>query len=200
MQEIIIQFINEYGYLAILLLIALENIFPPIPSEIILSFGGFATVKTDMQLGAVIVFATIGSLIGAIALYYIGRILDKDKLEKIVSGKIGKILRLKMGDIEKAEKWFLKRGREAVLIGRCIPIVRSLISIPAGMSRMPLKQFLLYTILGTTIWNTVLVSLGKIAGANWHIISNIIDAYSKLIIIAVMIIAVVTIIRNKKVK
>lgn len=193
MEEIIIQLINEYGYFAILFLIALENIFPPIPSEIILCFGGFATVKTELHMGNVILFATVGSVLGAIALYYVGKFLDKDKLERVVTGKIGKVLRIKISDIEKTEKWFRRRGRDAVLIGRCIPIIRSLISIPAGMTRMPIKQFMIYTILGTAIWNTILVSLGRIAGSNWQLISNIIDTYAKIIAIAFIIIIIIII-------
>lgn len=108
MQEIIMGFINEYGYLAILLLIALENIFPPIPSEVILCFAGFATITTNLQLTIVIIYATLGSTLGAMALYYLGIILCKEKLAKI--------LHLKNNNMEKAERWFEKRGNEAVLI------------------------------------------------------------------------------------
>ena len=134
MQEFIIQIIENWGYLGVGLLIAIENIFPPIPSEVILAFGWFMTTKTALNVVGVIIAATLGSTIGAIVLYLIGKILNKERLEKIVSGKIGKVLRLKKEDIEKADKWFDTKGQKTVFICRFIPIVRSLISIPAGMS------------------------------------------------------------------
>ena len=160
MQDIVIQIIENWGYIGVAMLIAIENIFPPIPSEVILAFGGFMTTKTTLNAIGVIIAATIGSVVGAIVLYLIGRILNKERLERIVSGKIGKVLRLKKEDIEKADKWFDTKGQKTVFICRFIPIVRSLISIPAGMSEMPFIKFLIYTILGSTIWNTVLVLLG----------------------------------------
>ncbi len=136
MQEIIIQIIEQWGYLGVGALIAIENIFPPIPSEVILAFGGFMTTKTALNVVGVIIAATLGSTIGAIVLYLIGKILNKERLERIISGKIGKVLRLKKSDIEKADKWFDTKGQKTVFICRFIPIVRSLISIPAGMSEM----------------------------------------------------------------
>ena len=148
MQELIIQTIENWGYIGVFLLIAVENIFPPIPSEVILAFGGFATAKTNLTLIGVIIAATLGSTFGALVLYFIGRLLNKDRLEKIVSGKIGKVLRLKPEDIEKANKWFETKGQKTVFICRFIPIVRSLISVPAGMSKMGMPRFLIYTILG----------------------------------------------------
>ena len=151
MQELVIQIIEQWGYIGVAMLIAIENIFPPIPSEVILAFGGFMTTKTTLNAIGVIIAATIGSTVGAIVLYLIGRILNKERLEKIVSGKIGKVLRLKAGDIEKADKWFDTKGQKTVFICRFIPIVRSLISIPAGMSEMNFLKFLLYTVLVSTI-------------------------------------------------
>ena len=128
------------------------------------------TTKTVLNEVGVIFSATIGSTAGAIVLYLIGKILNKERLEKIVSGKIGKVLRLKPGDIEKADKWFDTKGQKTVFICRFIPIVRSLISIPAGMSEMKIWKFLLYTIFGSAIWNTVLVLLGKKLGDSWKLL------------------------------
>ena len=181
MQEFVITVMNQFGYLGILLLIAIENIFPPIPSEIILTFGGFMTTYSKMNIVGVILFSTLGSIIGAVVLYEIGRLLDKTRLEKIVSGKIGTILRLKVKDIEKADHWFDTKGNKAVFFGRCIPIVRSLISIPAGMSDMPFGKFLIYTVLGSVIWNTVLVVLGAIMGANWTKVVDIVSKYAMVV-------------------
>lgn len=191
MENFIIQIIENWGYLGIGLLIAIENIFPPIPSEVILAFGGFMTTKTVLNEIGVILSATIGSTIGAIVLYLIGKILNKERLEKIVSGKIGKVLRLKPGDIEKADKWFDTKGQKTVFICRFIPIVRSLISIPAGMSEMKIWKFLLYTILGSAIWNTVLVLLGKKLGDSWETVVNVFSNFSHIILIILIILCIV---------
>lgn len=193
MQEMIISLLDQYGYFAVLFLIAIENIFPPIPSEVILTFSGFMTTYTSMNVALIIFFSTIGSLIGALVLYYVGRILNKERLEKIISGKIGKILRLKKNDIEKADAWFDKRGNKTVFFCRFIPIVRSLISIPAGMSEMPMGKFITYTTIGTLIWNTVLVILGSVMGDKWEVIVKFINTYASitLIVLAVIFIAII---------
>ena len=191
MQELIISIMNEFGYLGIFLLIAIENIFPPIPSEVILLFGGFMTTYSDLNIVNVVIFSTLGSLLGAIVLYYIGKILNKERLKKIVSGKVGKILRLKMKDIDKADEWFDTKGNKTVFFCRFIPIVRSLISIPAGMSEMPMGKFLIYTIAGSLIWNTVLTVLGSSFGENWESILDIFDRYSHIVVILLVIIFII---------
>ena len=168
MEEFILSMMNQFGYIGVFLLIAIENIFPPIPSEVILLFGGFMTTYSELNIVLMIIFATLGSLIGAIVLYYIGKILNKERLKKIIDGKIGKILRLKNSDIDKADEWFDKKGNKTVFFCRFIPIVRSLISIPAGMSEMPLGKFFLYTTTGSLIWNTVLIIIGAIVGEKWE--------------------------------
>ena len=145
MQNWIITIMNRFGYLGVAGLIGLENIFPPIPSEVILTFGGFMTTCTDLTFTGVVVSSTIGSLIGAILLYGIGWILSYDKLCRILSGKTGKILHLYPEDIDKAVSWFDKRGNYTVFFCRFIPIVRSLISIPAGCAKMKMLPFLLLT-------------------------------------------------------
>ena len=114
MQEIIINLMNQFGYIGIFLLIAIENIFPPIPSEVILTFGGYMTTYSNLNVPLVILSATLGSLLGAIVLYAIGKILNKERLMKIVSGKVGKILHLKKEDIESADKWFDTKGEKCV--------------------------------------------------------------------------------------
>lgn len=187
MQEIIISFMDQFGYLGIMLLVALENVFPPIPSEVILAFGGFMTTYTSLHVIGVIISATIGSVVGAIILYLIGKLLNKERLINIVSGKVGKILRLKPKDIEKADRWFDERGNIAVFFCRFVPIVRSLISIPAGMSDMPLRSFLLFTTIGTLIWNTVLVVLGSKMGENWTKIVDFISEYAAITLVVLVV-------------
>ena len=191
MQNWIITIMNRFGYLGVAGLIGLENIFPPIPSEVILTFGGFMTTCTDLTFTGVVVSSTIGSLIGAILLYGIGWILSYDKLCRILSGKTGKILHLYPEDIDKAVSWFDKRGNYTVFFCRFIPIVRSLISIPAGCAKMKMLPFLLMTTAGSFIWNTVLVYLGALAGKSWSKIAGYMDTYSTIVLI-ILIIAVLS--------
>ena len=191
MEEIIINLMNQFGYLGIMFLIMIENVFPPIPSEIILCFGGFMTTTTKMTVLGVVIASTIGSLLGAIILYLVGRILNKERLIKIVNGKIGKVLRLKAKDIEMADRWFDEKGNLTVFFCRFIPIVRSLISIPAGMSEMPFVKFMTLTTIGTVIWNTVLTILGSIMGENWVKIAEIMDKFSSITLIVLIIVFIV---------
>ena len=194
MQEMIIEIMNNFGYLGVFLLIAIENVFPPIPSEVILLFGGFMTTFSDMNIVGVIIASTLGSVLGAIILYYIGKILNKDRLKKIITSKPGKILRLKPEDIDKADEWFDTKGNKTVFFCRFVPIIRSLISIPAGMSEMPMKKFLLYTAAGSLIWNAALTIAGSIVGENWTNIVDIMDQYSHIILILLIIIFVIAVI------
>ena len=205
MEQLIISLMSKFGYIGVFLLIALENIFPPIPSEVILVFGGFMTTYTKLLIPLMVLFATLGSLLGAMVLYYIGKIFNKEKLKKIVKGKLGKVLRLKKTDIEKADKWFDNKGNKAVFFCRFVPIVRSLISIPAGMSEMPLKKFVIYTVCGSLIWNTVLIVLGSIVGKKWEVIVFYLDKFSTIVLILLVISFILGlyyffIIRNKKKK
>jgi len=179
MQDWIIEMINKFGYFGVTLLIAVENLFPPIPSEVILTFSGFMTTYTTMNVWLVSLYATFGSVGGAIMLYGLGRILSKEHLYWIID-RWGRILRLKRGDLDNAEQWFQRRGTVTVFICRFIPIVRSLISIPAGMAKMGMLRFLLYTTIGTAVWNLVLVQLGAFAGANWEKVVGFFDTYSTI--------------------
>jgi len=140
MEKWIIEVMNTYGYIGIFLLIALENIFPPIPSEVILTFGGFMTTTTNLSVFWVIIVSTIGSVAGAIILYGIGVLLNVDRLERIVD-KWGHILRITSKDIKKADDWFHRFGVWTIFFGRLVPLIRRLISIPAGMSHMNKKTY-----------------------------------------------------------
>lgn len=179
MQEWIIQIMDQFGYWGIAVLIAVENIFPPIPSEVILTFGGFMTTYTSMGAAGVILASTVGAVAGALVLYGAGYIFHADKIKGILEGRIGTLLRLKPEDVARAQAWFDRRGGKTVFFCRFIPLVRSLISIPAGMAKMKLVPFLLYTVTGTAMWNTVLVWLGVAAGASWERIAGYFDLYSK---------------------
>lgn len=193
MESWIIEFMEEYGYLGIFLMIALENVFPPIPSELILSFGGFMTVGSDLTVFGVVAASTLGSVVGAIILYYIGMLLDVERLEKIVE-RWGHILRTSKEDIHKANAWFHRFGIWTVFFCRMIPIVRSLISIPAGMARMNFLLFLVFTTVGSLIWNTILVNLGAALGENWDKVLEYMNMYQNVVIVILAILLVVGVI------
>ena len=187
------EFIIQWGYLGVFLLIAVENIFPPIPSEVILLFGGALTAVAlggKLSVFWMIVAATLASLAGAILLYYIGKILKTERLKKIVSGKVGKVLRLKPADIDRADKWFDEKGNITVFFCRCVPLLRSLISIPAGMSEMKMGKFVLYTVVGSAIWNTILVTIGHNLGNNWESILGFFDNFSHIVVAICVVVAV----------
>ncbi|WP_042197342.1 DedA family protein [Paenibacillus camerounensis] len=183
MKTWITDFMEQFGYLGIMLMLAFENIFPPIPSEIILPFGGFMTTTSDMTIPGVLIAATAGSLLGAVVLYWVGRLLDVSRLERIVE-RWGGWLRISAKDIRRADAWFDKYGYWTVLFCRMIPLVRSLISIPAGMSGMKFGQFMLFTTIGTLGWNTLLILLGAALGESWEDIAGYMDTYSNVVYIA----------------
>ena len=168
MDHWILEIMSSYGYLGLALLIMAENLFPPIPSEIILTFGGFMTTYTRMHIPGTVLSATVGSVGGALILYQAGRFLSPDRLDTLLSGRLGRILHLKKSDIQKAADWFDSRGNYTVFFCRFIPIVRSLISIPAGMADMALGRFLWMTVAGSFLWNLVLICAGAAAGSSWQ--------------------------------
>lgn len=168
MDHWILEIMSSYGYLGLALLIMAENLFPPIPSEIILTFGGFMTTYTRMHIPGTVLSATVGSVGGALILYQAGRFLSPDRLDTLLSGRLGRILHLKKADIQKAADWFDSRGNYTVFFCRFIPIVRSLISIPAGMADMALGRFLWMTVAGSFLWNLVLICAGAAAGSSWQ--------------------------------
>lgn len=180
METWITSIMADFGYIGIFLLIMVENLFPPIPSEIILTFGGFMTTVSSLNVVMVIIVATLGSVVGAILLYKVASYFGKERLTKIVL-KYGRILRLKESDIERAESFFLKYGSWAVFLCRMIPLIRSLISIPAGMTKMKMSRFLVLTTAGSLLWNTVLIGLGALLGESWNEIVVFMDSFSTII-------------------
>ncbi|GAJ26471.1 alkaline phosphatase [Liquorilactobacillus sucicola DSM 21376 = JCM 15457] len=189
--SVLIDVINQYGYFGIAFLIAIENIFPPIPSEVILAFTGFITLSSKLSIGGSIIAATIGAIIGAAVLYAVGRFLSVERLQKMLAGRLGKILRLKPADIEKAAAFFNRHGSAAVFFGRFVPVVRSLISIPAGMSGYPFGRFVAFSTAGALIWNTVLIFVGRLSGHAWPHIVALIETYGKMALLLLIIVALV---------
>ena len=191
MQQFIVEVMNSFGYIGIFVLILVENLFPPIPSEVILTFGGFMTTYTAMNVPGVIAASTAGSVFGAVILYYAGRLIPKDMLKNMLEGKIGKRLHFEQEDVQDAEGWFDTKGKSTVFFCRCVPIIRSLISIPAGMAGMKMAPFLILTFAGSLVWNTVLVTAGAVAGASWGKILGVLDTYSNITVIVVGIAALI---------
>ena len=196
MQDIMLDIVNHYGYLGVFLLILIENIFPPIPSEVLLLFGGALTVATKMNIPGVIIASTAGSLIGAIVLYALGRILQVQRLKKLFAGRFGRILHLKPQHVDKSVSWFEKYQGKAVFICRCVPLVRSLISIPAGFANMHIPRFLLFTALGSAIWNTLLVCAGAALGSSWENAIAYIDKYTYILVAVIVILFLLLVIRT----
>ncbi|SDG73409.1 membrane protein DedA, SNARE-associated domain [Sinosporangium album] len=172
------------------LAIALENLFPPLPSEVILPLAGFTASRGQMSLIGAVAWTTIGSVIGALALYGVGALLGRDRTLAIA----GKLPFVKLSDIEKTEAWFQRHGKATVFFGRMIPIFRSLISIPAGVERMPIPTFLLLTGLGSLIWNTVFVVAGYTLGENWGLVEEYAGILSKGVLVVVILAIVVFIV------
>ncbi|PTI74692.1 DedA family protein [Staphylococcus succinus] len=189
MEVWITQFMEKFGYWGIAFLIFLENVFPPIPSEIILTFGGFMTTKSDLGFVGVTITSTIGSVLGAIVLYGIGAWIGERNLYRFIN-RYGKILRVKIKDLDKTIGWFEKYGYWTIFFCRFVPLLRSLISIPAGLTRMNLPLFIVFTTIGTLIWNVVLIYLGQAVGGNWHTIVNYMDVYSRIIYIVLAILII----------
>lgn len=191
MSSTITDFISSYGYIAVALLIAIENIFPPIPSEVILTFSGFLSLSANLNIGGLIIASTIGALIGAIVLYLFGKLISFETLERLIKGKWGKILHFKMEHLERAQKFFNKHGSSTAFWGRFLPVIRSLISIPAGMAEFSMKKFLLFTGAGSLIWNAALIMIGRTAGSSWQEFSVIIEEYSFIVLGVVIVIGLI---------
>jgi membrane protein DedA with SNARE-associated domain len=191
MQGFVLSFVAQYGYLALSALIFLENVFPPIPSEAILPAAGFMSSIGSLWLPATILAATVGSLLGAYVLYGIGRVLSQERLERLMDTKPLRMLGFEPADVSSAIGWFRKHGQASVLVCRCIPVVRSLISIPAGTSGMGVARFSAYTFLGSLAWNTVLCTLGYAAGSAWESASaNATQAIDVMTLVVLGVIAV----------
>jgi membrane protein DedA with SNARE-associated domain len=173
------------GPIGVGVLVALETLFPPIPSELILPLSGYLASRGRMSLTAVVVGATLGSLVGALALYWAGAALGQKRLRRLAE----RMPLVEVDDLERAEGWFDRHGGLAVLIGRVVPVVRSLVSVPAGVERMPLWRFVLYTIVGSGVYNAVLIGLGYVLGSRWKTVEQY-SSYLNYAIYAAILVAV----------
>lgn len=186
MQEWIIAIVNSLGYLGIGLLMFLENLFPPIPSELIMPLAGFSAAKGTLELPYVILAGVVGTVLGALPWYYASQLLGEDTLKRLAD-QYGRWLAISSRDITKAVGWFDRYDTQAVFLGRLVPGVRTLISIPAGISRMHLGAFLLYSTLGTLLWTVFLTYSGYLLGSNYHRVETYLGPISKLVLVSLVI-------------
>jgi membrane protein DedA with SNARE-associated domain len=156
----------------------LENLFPPIPSEVILPLAGFTASQGDMSLVAAIAWTTVGSVVGALVLYLVGALIGRQRTRAIAA----RLPLIKVSDIDRTEAWFQRHGRKTVFFGRMVPLFRSFISIPAGIERMPMASFLLLTTLGSLIWNTLFVLAGYFLGENRRVVEDSAGTYQNLVL------------------
>lgn len=177
--------IDALGYVGVAALVALESVFPPIPSEVVLPLAGFVAGQGNANLVGMIVAATVGSVIGAWILYGIAAWIGQERLHAFV-GRSGKWFGVKPDDIVKAEAWFDRRSSYAVLFGRCVPVIRSLVSIPAGFRRMPLVRFTILTAAGSAIWNIALISAGALLGDRWDEVGGVVGIFQWLVVVVIV--------------
>ena len=189
MADWVTSFVGSAGYWGIVLLMFLENVFPPIPSELIMPLGGFATARGELNFFGVVAAGTAGSVLGALPFYYLGRVVDEERL-KGWANRCGRWLTVSGEDIARADDWFDRHGGTAVFLCRLVPGIRSLISIPAGMSGMSMIPFLLYTTLDTGLWAAALAYAGRLLGKNYDRVQNYVGpaAYVVLGLLAVAVV------------
>ena len=181
--------IDAIGYPGIVIVMAIENIFPPIPSELVLPFAGALSAQGEMNFWFAVAAGTAGSLIGAIVLYAVGYFAREAGVRSLVT-RYGKFLFISETDLDRAAEWFERYGELIIFFGRLIPIIRSIISVPAGYTRMNPIRFILYTTLGTTLWNLILTYAGRVMGENWEEILAFMETY-QYATLAILILAVV---------
>lgn len=196
MTDWIISIMEQLGYFGIALLMFLDNVFPPIPSEIIMPSAGFTASQGQLLLSGVIIAGSIGSLLAAAVLYWIGRKISHQSIFNFTD-RYGKYLFIKSADVKKSLDWFEQYGHRIVFFGRMIPAVRSLISIPAGMSRMPFWKFMLYSGLGTIIWTSFLACVGYFFGNNTEMMQQIFSQVG-YVIIAIVVMLIIWVIYRRQ--
>jgi len=179
--------IERTGLIGIALLMLLENMIPPIPSELIMPFAGFVASRGELNLALVIVAGTVGSLIGATAWYLVGRKIELEALKRW-SARHGRWLTMSPSDIDKSVEWFHRHGGKTILLGRMVPGVRTLISVPAGLTRMPFGTFILYTTIGTAVWTTSLATTGYFLAQSYVAVTSWLNPISEVLIWALVVI------------
>ena len=185
--------INQFGYFGVALLVIIENVFPPIPSEIVLPFAGFVAqqgsgaAQSDTSVIGMMIAATIGSVVGALILYFVSAAIGPDRLRAFVE-KFGKWFGVKSSDLVRAEAWFDRRSSLAVLVGRCVPLIRSIVSIPAGFRRMKLSSFVVLTAIGSAVWNIALIGAGAVLKDQWDLVGDYVGVFQWVVVAAIIVV------------
>lgn len=187
--------VERLGYLGVAMLVAIENLFPPIPSEVVLGLAGYAASQGDAWVVGMIIAATIGSVLGAWILYGLSAAVGPVRLRAIVI-RYGTWIGFGETDLDRAEAWFDRRSRSAVLMCRCVPLIRSLISIPAGFRRMPLVTFTTFTLIGSLVWNTILITAGYALADQWERILDYTEPFQTLVVILIAVLLVALVVRK----
>ena len=182
--ETIQNIIRTLGDIGIVLVMAVENIFPPIPSELVMPLAGFMAREGTFNIWLVILTGMLGSVIGALVLYYLGAWANETVIRRFVR-RWGRYAFISESDLDVSLGYFNRYGEVVIFFGRLIPLVRSLISIPAGMNRMPLPKFLFFTMLGTTLWSAFLSFMGWILQANWELVVGYIEQYQRVVLVLI---------------
>ena len=178
--------VESFGYVGVAFMTALENLIPPIPSEIVLPLAGFLVGQGRFSFVPVVVAATIGSVVGALILYAVGAWLGEQRLRALFR-RFGRFVLMDESDLDKSREWFQRHGTKAVLFGRLVPGIRSLISIPAGLVGMSLWQFVLYTSIGSAVWNATLVGFGWALGNQWERVEDYTSFLQYIVIVLVAV-------------
>ena len=185
--------INQFGYFGVALLVIIENVFPPIPSEIVLPFAGFvaqqgsSAAQSDTSVIGMMIAATIGSVVGALILYFVSAAIGPDRLRAFVEN-FGKWFGVKSSDLVRAEAWFDRRSSLAVLVGRCVPLIRSIVSIPAGFRRMKLSSFVVLTAIGSAVWNIALIGAGAVLKDQWDVVGDYVGVFQWVVVAAIIVV------------
>ena len=181
--------IEQLGYVGVALLVVAENVFPPIPSEIVLPFAGFVAQRGSESVVLMILAATVGSVGGALIMYWIAAVIGDERLHAFTH-RFGKWVQIREVDLTRAEEWFDRHATSAVLIGRCVPLIRSVVSIPAGFRRMKLIPYIAYTFLGSLVWNILLIGAGALLGDNWERVGSYVGVFQWVVIALVIAVGV----------
>lgn len=182
----VVSTIQSWGYLGVFMLMVAEHLFPPIPSEVIMPLAGFLAAQGTLSLGLTILIGTIGSTLGTTAWYFIGMWIGETRLKNFAA-RHGRLMALSPSDIDNARGWFEHHGAAAVFFGRMIPTIRTLISVPAGLARMPFGKFLAFTAVGSAIWTGLLTFAGLLLHENYTRVEAYVDPVSKLVVVAVVV-------------
>lgn len=197
MKEWILSTMDSLGYWGIGFLMFAENLFPPIPSELIMPLAGFSVSQGKMDFSLAVLAGVVGTIIGALPWYYAGKIIGEQRIKNLAD-KYGKWITVSSKDIDKVKRWFDRYGNNAVLFGRLVPGIRTLISLPAGLNEMPVVPFLIYSTIGTTLWVIFLTGAGYLLGNNYELVDEYLAPVSKGVLVLILVAFAVWIFRKKQ--